>query len=389
MIQIHIEPMDTLFFRDHRPFNAGEETTAEFNFPSPLTFFGAIGSAVLDGTKGVELRKFVRGIGGYEHPKLGKYDPDLKNTGMKLKGPFLHREGEVFFPPPANLWISILGKKPSTYYTSLPYETDWEWDIKRENQNLRPLKMPTKSEMKPLDEYISAKVLTQYLSNSLPPTIPVKSKEEFFAKEDRYGHALSRDSLTVEEGYLYTATHLRFKDELGKRKYIKTGFTLIAEGIDETDLPDKMISLGGERRRAMISVSRGDKLVPEQLEVLNAIKSTKKFFIYLATPAIFRNGWYRDFPSEFDGAVMVGAAVKKPMYISGWKVSGDSFRGKPRPMKRAVPAGSIYFFEAESWNDERFETLYKKYHFKESLSDEYPSAGFGIGLIGSWNNDRR
>ena len=138
MIQIRIEPMDTLFFRDHRPFTAGEDTVAEFTFPSPLTFFGAIGSAVLDSTSGAELEKFVRGK--YEHPKLGKYDADLKNTGMKLKGPFLHKEDEIFFPSPANLWV-VHGKK-SIPYTSLPnLETDPEWKSKENHKQLMPLKM--------------------------------------------------------------------------------------------------------------------------------------------------------------------------------------------------------------------------------------------------------
>ncbi|NMG83440.1 MAG: type III-B CRISPR module-associated protein Cmr3 [Methanosarcinales archaeon] len=377
MIQICIEPMDTLFFRDHRPFTAGEDTFAEFTFPSPLTFFGAVGSAVLDSTGGAELDKFVRG--NYEHPKLGKYDANLKDTRMKLKGPFLHKENEIFFPPPANLWI-VRGNN-SIPHTSLPNsETDPKWKSKENHQHLMPLKVPEEEQMEPLNEYISIKYLTQYLSNNLPPTITVKSEEEFFVREDRYGHVLSNDSLTVKEGYLYTTTHLRFKDKLEHKTHIKTGFTLIAEGIDETDIPDKTIALGGERRRAMVSISRKDDFIPNQPEVLKKIQSTKKFFIYLATPAIFRNGWYRDFSLEFDGAVMVGAAVNKPLYISGW----ESYIGKPRPIKKAVPAGSVYFFKAESWKSEQFEEFYKKYHFKESLSDEYPSAGFGIGLIGSW-----
>jgi len=375
MIQIQIEPMDTLFFRDNRPFNAGEETTAEFNFPSPLTFFGAIGNTVLNSASKEEFSKFLRGK--YNHPTLGTYDENLINTPLKLKGPFLHRDDEIFFPPPANMWIRKSGKKPFTYYTSLPYQVNWLWDVKSEK--LRPLKIP-ESEMKPLDEYISKKVLIQYLSNSLPPTMQARSEDDFFAKENRYGHALSRESRTVEEGFFYTATHLRFKDKLEGKTYIATGFILIAEGIEKTDLPDEVISLGGERRRAKISVQNSVKFIPEQPEVLKTIKEKHKFFIYLATPAIFNNGWYGDFAQKFDGAVMVGAAVNKPMYISGWKVS----EGKPRPIEKAVPAGSVYFFEAESWKDDQFKNLYEKYHFRESISDKYPSAGFGIALIGSW-----
>ena len=374
MIQINIEPIDTLFFRDARSFSAGIDTVAEFEFPSPLTFFGAIGTAVLDNTGSTDLKDFVN----KEHPKLGKYDSELKNTIMKLKGPFLHKEDETFFPPPANLWVH--GEKPYTCYVSKPYKTGWKWDIKKEH--IRPLKMPSIEKIKPIDEYISASVLAQYLSNSLPQALPssTKPEEDFFLREIRYGHAISKKSLTVCKGYLYTSTHLRFEG----KKCVKNGFTLIAEGIDELDISNKTIFLGGDRRKAMITVCNANKLIPAQPEVLKKIQSAKRFFIYLTTPAIFTNGWYKDLPKEFNDAVMVGAAVNKPLYISGWKKSGKGFGGEPRPIRKAVPAGSVYFFEAESWDDGKFETFYKEYHFGESLSDEYPSAGFGIGLIGSW-----
>src|SRR3989304_9088318 len=105
MIKINIEPMDTLLFRDSRPFSAGEDNLAEFNFPSPLTFYGAIGNAILNVTGGVDHEKFIDP--SYDHPILGKYVSDLNDTDtrMKLKGPFLHRDGKIFFPPPSNLWV--------------------------------------------------------------------------------------------------------------------------------------------------------------------------------------------------------------------------------------------------------------------------------------------
>lgn len=475
MLQIDIDPMDTLFFRDSRPFTAGENTTAEFNFPSPMTLFGAIGSAILDNTPGVELHKFFSKE--CEHPKLGRYDPDLKDTKIKIKGPFLHNGDTIFFPPPANLWVRSESKEVP--YISLPHKNEegWEWDIGKEKTGLRPLKIPSNELMEPLSHYISKEVLASYLSGGLDydDSVDAKSEEEFFLKENRYGHVILKDSLTVDEGYFYSAAHMRFKDKLEKKEHIKTGFTLfidtmylfswddvpgndsnrlkdhlvktleidwaenaeikkndtgktitvnkdenslkleldeeknkvilnissgklyeytfkkengklnIYDNIDETDLPS-IISLGGERRKAMIKLKKPGETVSAQPEVLEMIKKQKKFFIYLATPAIFKNGWNINLNSKFKGAVMVGAAVNKPIYISGWKTSEKGYGGEPRPIKKAVPAGSVYFFEGDSsWNEDSFENFYKKYNFNESLSDEYPSAGFGIGLIGSWN----
>lgn len=380
MIKITIEPMDTFFFRDARSFTAGAGTTAEFSFPTPLTFFGAIGSAVLNSTEGLNLTDFFNK--DYEHHKLGKYDADLKNTGMKLKGPFLHRNDEVFFPPPANLWISDI-KQYQESFLAKPYNKNWLWDLKADCLN--PLEIPknTPTKIKLLNQYISIDVLLQYLSDSLEK-VESRYENEFYIRENRYGHALSSDTLTVETGYFYTATHLRFLDEVEGTNYNKTGFILIAEGIDETDLPDKTIFLGGERRKAMIKVQSIDKIVPDQPEVLKKIQSAKRFFIYLMTPAIFINGWFRDWPLKFQGACLVGAAVNKPQYISGWMVNSSNFGGMPRPIMKAVPAGSVYFFEAKAWNDSQFEEMYSKYHFGESLSEKYSSSGFGVSLIGSW-----
>lgn len=387
MIQIHIEPFDTLFFRDSRSFTAKEASTAEFSFPSPLTFFGAIGNAVLENTKHIDKNLFSQKESGKKvvHPKLGRYNEELnlEDTYMKLKGPFLRKGDQVFFPPPANLWIS--GTKP--FYVSerlLPYEKEWLegkkwlWDLSK--KDLRPLKIPDDKNLKPLNQLISIDFLVQYLNGNLE-LLSAKLEDEFFSREIRYGHAISEDSKTHEESFLYSAPHLRFTDEVdyGLSKYIKSGFTLVAEGIDECDFEEKTISLGGERRKATITFDK-NILIPEMPEILEKIKANKRFFIYFVTPSIFKNGWCIDIPLEFDGAKLVGAAVSKPLYTSGWINS----EGKPRPIKKVVPSGSVYFFEAYSWDDEKFEEIYKKYNFGISFSSIYPAAGFGIGLLGSW-----
>lgn len=385
MIQINIDPIDTFFFRDARSFTASDDTTAEFAFPTPLTFFGALGSAVLSNTEGINIKEFIKG--NCEHSKLGKYHANLKDTKLKLKGPFLRKgifneRGKLFFPPPANLWITD-EKRSRKSLPALPYKTDLLWDIKQDG--LMPLQIPEElySKIKKLDEYISIDVLIKYLSNNLK-TINSTSSDDFYVTETRYGHSRSPDSMTVEEGYLYTAPHISFKDNVSITNYHNTGFALFAEGIDKTDLSDATLYLGGERKTAMIQVFDDDEFIQKQPGYLKNIQSSKRFFLYLATPTIFKNGWFTDWPSDFDGADLVGAAVNKPLYVSGWKKESSSFKGTPRAIKRAVPAGSVYFFEAKKWDDNQFEKIYEIYHFGESLSNEYPSAGFGIGLLGSW-----
>jgi len=61
-LHIEIEPLDTVFFRDNRPFDAGIDTVAETILPSPLTLFGVIGSYYLN-VKEISLQNFKRNMG--------------------------------------------------------------------------------------------------------------------------------------------------------------------------------------------------------------------------------------------------------------------------------------------------------------------------------------
>lgn len=378
MIRIDIEPIDTLFFRDSRSFNAGVDNSAEFNYPSPLTFFGAIGSLILSKMNSSELESFFEQKSN--HLLLGEYNSQLKKSRLRIKGPFLHINKKIYFPPPANLW-----KHGGKIKISCPDENNVKWDIK--NENIRSLKIPENSEYELLNENISENFVIEYLSNDkdyLTPDMLHKANDYFYSYETRYGTALSKESKTGIEHHLYRGVHLRFKDDLEGKTRTKSGFTLFADGIESKDIPDDMITLGGERRNASIQKTDDYPSFPKQQNVLDKVIKKKRFFIYLITPSIFKSGWLFDYPSGYGDLKLVGAAINKPSYVSGWINSVPGGRGKPRPMKKTVPAGSVYFFEADKWDEEKINNFYNDYHFNKSLSHEYPCAGFGIGLIGSW-----
>ncbi len=72
--------------------------------------------------------------------------------------------------------------------------------------------------------------------------------------------------------------------------------------------------------------------------------------------------------------------------ISGWDyaaVNADGKRGAPKPTRRLVPAGSVYFLNLENANVEKFiEEVWLK-----AVSDDEQSRkdGFGIALLGAWD----
>jgi len=371
---LYYEPLDTLFFRDSRPFSAGDDTWAETVLPLPLTVFGSIGSYILKKNE-TDLAAF---FSGGEDKTLGGYDETLSKTKMKIKGPFLSRHDQVYVPCPVSL-VMIDGKICKKLKPDL--NTSPKWDI--EDRDLRPIGLP-EGKVEPVVQFVSSEEVIEYLSDI--EVCPYGASSEYlFDYERRFGHKLNRGSLTVEEGFLYSADHLRLRDSLESKRYVKTELMVFVDGIDASVISDSVVHIGGERRMARIRTADSVDIFPAHPDVIDRASETGRFLVCFLTPALFRDGFKRRWPEEFEeiNAALVGAAVGKPVYMSGWRRTGVS-KGRPRPLKRAVPAGSVYFFQAGEVDREKFKALYNKYNFNDSLSEEYTHAGFGIALIGTW-----
>lgn len=373
-LNVYIEPIDTVFFRDNRPFEAGVDTYADSILPSPLVMFGVVGSYYLE-RQGISLGDFIT----KGDNKLGKYDEELKECKLKIKGPFFKFGDDLYFPTPFNIWIS----EGSHYVLKPRKDFDMQWDI--QHPCLRPMDVSClKPKSKPFEEYINIEVIKSYLSMDDIVFYNTRAEDEFFLRENRVGHELDPSSSTVHEGQLYISKHLRFTERIEDKSIKKAKFLVFVEGLDKGDFKEMTTSIGGEGRMAKIYAQEAtDRLISYDNDILNKIKTSKKFFIYFITPSIFRNGWH-GWHSDLDGAKMVGACVNKPVFISGWVRNRGGAGGKPRSLLKATPAGSVYFFYAEKWDDNKFQEIYFKYHCNESLSDYYPCAGFGTALIGAW-----
>jgi len=305
---------------------------------------------------------------------------------LKIKGPFFKYDEEFYFPPPANLWVS--GNNTQSHFIKPQNKKDFLWDINL--PDLMPLEIPKIENTEPLTHYISMEGINHFLTMEIDNEVLeefIRNEDDFFTKEDRYGHTLDASSNTVAESLLYSAKHLRFKDKLQHKDILKAKLMVIVDGVTKSDIPDGITAIGGEGRMASIVTEEKpdkDKFVAENNYVLDKIKQNKRFLLYFLTPTVFQKGWHRDWPAEFTGSIMVGACVNKPAFISGWQKSGKGSAGNPRTLLKTVPAGSVYFFKAKGWDETRFEDLYSKYHCAESLSDFYPCAGFGTALIGTW-----
>jgi CRISPR-associated protein Cmr3 len=83
---LEITPLDTLFFRDGKPFSWGEETWAEGIFPPyPSTLYGAL-----------RTLWFAANIKELKKAKA----PDDPTKNIKINGIFIKRHRILYFPIP-------------------------------------------------------------------------------------------------------------------------------------------------------------------------------------------------------------------------------------------------------------------------------------------------
>lgn len=370
---IYLEPLDTLFFRDSRPFDAGTDAFAESTLPSPLAIYGALGSYILE-ERGKSFAEFY--LTGQDDV-LGKYDPTLNTGKLNIKGIFLSRGEELFFPAPANLFTGNERASRSTLLVQKPHSSPWFYSDLPDS--ISPIAIPSSKgeDVKQVNGFINFPTLIDFRGDNLhEKNSQMYQRDRLFSSELRYGIGINETTLAVKEGYLYGASHLRFRQE--KENLQKTGIAILVNDIPQ--ITEGVVSLGGEKRRAKLSLGDDRRVNLPYDALVQQMQQSQRFFLYFLTPCILHNGWTLKDKGPLKGATLVAAAVNKPGYLSGWQRTSHA-SGEPRPMRKSIPAGSVYFFKAPS--DWDYADTCNRIQ-NNSLSDEYQFAGFGMAAMGVW-----
>lgn len=356
------EPQDILFFRDGKPFNAGIDNVGNSHYPFPSVFYGALRTAIINGDfKGFKEEKYSDLIGTpTSHGKFRSWGPF----------PYKERNGKIdlLFPIPSNIGSiksenSKDGKSRNVLF--FPEESElksYDIEVKDKTLKLRPLwHKGYEVAEKPKNKFITLKELEKYLTAN--PTEYVdeedKKKYEYYSTEDRIGIKID-ESGTAQDQMFYRISAYRFKENCG--------FATFVENDDGNLNGINSVFLGGKKHVAFL----------KQDDIKIEFPIVKKhFFLYLATPAIFKNGIL---PQSFDGenviinntkCKVVSIANGKPISVSTY----DMVKNEPRALKKAVPAGSVYFFESEENID---------FSGVVTFTDEMEEYGFGRAFIGGW-----
>lgn len=147
--------------------------------------------------------------------------------------------------------------------------------------------------------------------------------------------------------------------------------------------------LGGERRLVHWQQTEENDLWKCPARMQSALESASLLRMVLVTPAIFDHGWR---PGWLDADTLegkpigdgptlrlIGISNGRWKAVSGWSLASP--RG-PKPIRRMVPAGSVYFFEKVEGDGRILGTN----GWLKSVSDapQDRNDGFGLAVWGTW-----
>ena len=360
-MRLFLIPNDTFFFRDGRPFTRGEQTEGySIETPFPSTVMGALRTAYIafcgDMTRFAnEQMKSVIGT-----------KQSLTDASIHIKGVFLgHGDGPLYYPTPRDLVSEKKSNSTSLYPLSIESQRD-TFSSSSELPTLLTWNDPT-IQVEHAGGYISCDNLRKYLLGDTQYLASEKS--DFIIDEPKVGITRNHKTLATVEGMLYRINMKRFRDS-------ELGFVVDVDGIDQFP-KSALIKLGGEGKSFTYSNTsqKPDPLSDDDLTTLrDTVSSSQKFKLYLATPAIFNEGW---FPKCLHKDIEpITAAVGNYVTIGGWDVANN----RPKGAHRAAPAGSVYYFRLI--NGVKADAILECFHYK-NIGDQGGQEGFGLAYVGA------
>lgn len=374
MTRLELSSLDTFFFREPAPFNAGEggQVGQKGLFPPFMS--------TIQGMLRYQLALGQGWLPGHDvlwPLKLG----DEEDLGcLRLLGPYLCKDGELLFPAPLYLLrreaTDRSGRKQVTGYGRLVPGPEVLTDLGRVRLPVKPANL---HEFRPMSGcWLSLTAMERVLQGGVPA---VAGEGQVFASEDLWQYearvGIKRDpaTRTASDRYLY-AVHM-------VRPYRGVSLVVGMEGIPSEwvrKLP-AVVMLGGEGRLARMRISEEEIPLPAAPE-LKPVNGEVNFTITLITPCCFGGGSEAvkgRFPTMIPGQLQT-ACIDRVRQNGGWDLKNE----RPRPLRPFFPAGSTWFFKGREEDLDSIIKLHGRF-----IGDE-PNSRYGYGqiLIGRWEEER-
>jgi len=332
---------DVLFFKDSRPFNAGDAHLARTQpFVPPMTVTGAIRAALysVNGEKYSSLINVGEEEPGFE--VKGVFWCREKGSKNEEKNESNRKECEELFPLPRDI-VSVKGDEGDELTVLTVHRPMHGYRVATANGRIH---------FSETGGYLPERTLIEYLKGELDDVKDISAKViptgEVFKRETRVGIRLEGSKTTVE-GLLYRTENLRPERDIKVVAWVENDPNL-EEGLKKAGA----IRLGGEGHFAFIDVKNENPW--KEIENSVAVEGDC-IRLYVATPLIIQtdSGYTWDIlklnevVKELAGvgvqAELVKAFVSKPVRIEGW----DVVRKRPKKPRFAVLAGSVYYLKVK------------------------------------------
>lgn len=377
-------PLDTLFFRDGRPYNQGEQQAdVESLFPPQApTLIGAARAALARGQGWRDSQvhwsdSIVQVLGSQE--KLGQ----LSFTGLYLaRRRTPAQTDKLYLPAPAHLLLpkdAMDNTRPRT--ALLQPGTPLRCDLA--DQVRLPALADNGNTGEGAWKYAAGQWLTRsgmasVLKCEAPNADQILESKNLWQREPRTGNQRNTETRTVTTGKqgehegLYSSVHIRLERDII--------LALGVEGLPPQWQPQSPTPLGGEGRMAAVE-RMSDAITLPECPDLKPVDGRLRYQVVLITPMDISENEH-DWPTPDKAEAYAGlpgkivsACTGRPAWIGGWDGLGRS----PLALKPHLSAGSVMFMETDPADLERVKNLHGS---KIGARTEW---GFGQLLIGTWN----
>lgn len=357
--------IDTLFFRDGTPHNAGEGGGINIKSIFPPYIFTLQGAV----RAGLAMGQGWTPNGDIPFPEeLG--DGDYLGE-ISFEGPYLKYGNDHLFTIPLNL----LHKDLEQFSRVEPYGKAYDTDIGKVRL---PVLVETIKGAKTMYEFM---IKEDVLNNLLSGEKFAFNKKDFIKKselweeEGRTGIGIEKSMGTSKEGMLYFTSHIRPDPELS--------IVVKVKGINEKwhQKVPSVLPLGGEGRMAAVKISDDKNILPPMPE-LKVEAGKIRFTATLITPGciwpletiqktteymeeLIKKG-YSHIPGN-----CISACIGKLKQVGGFDIK----KREPRPLIPIIPPGSMWFYEGDA----------KDVHILKNLHGKVLNPlGFNQIIIGNW-----
>jgi len=402
---------DPIIARDGRPFGVGQgNRMRSLPWILPSVVAGSFRTALVKANSGLDF---------------SEEDMPARLQAVKVAGVF-PTTGEILYLPAPNdcVWDETTGKIHRVQPVPLAEGEGVDFPINGLNPvNLTENQAKEDFKAKPLPAWWPLTKYTGWLlgGDSEQPSAWLDSS--FFnaaIQETREHVALNPSTGAAEEGKLFTTTGLNLTHmrpfgvkELDEKKSqaFKERFTEIrltarvtipASEFEHVEDFNIWHPLGGERRLVHWKSQVNTQIWSCPEDVRTALKCAQGIRMILATPAIFKHGWR---PGWLDADTLTGTppiegaptlklsgiSIQRWKAVSGWSLAKIDNAGRlnangkpgPKPIRRMVLAGGVYFFENVSGESA---IALAESGWLQPVSDtpQNRNDGFGLAIWGTW-----